>query len=489
MKYDTFRMKISECINAFDIMALTYKYLLELDDSEKYNITSLDEDIIKEIIDEYHQNNYFDHINSILNLEKKILEVNDGKITPNMMYNLLKHLDLSVDVNIEMNLSPKSIKNYTFLNFNYDDIGIFICHNSEFNILKEANGLNIFRKSIGNNIHNFYDSKKVIFLKEEQLFDFNLKILTLKKDNTISKNLLSEHTLNVALSPFICNHYEDFLEFDNNNYFFWFKNALGYGAEDDYADRYFKILDKSLHSNAQIIMFPEIILTEKIYEKLSKHIQEAKIVENKIIIAGTISRYGDNRCIVYDNHGKELFAQYKKTSFSLKMKDGRILQEKINKNNNINILDIQNLGRIFIFICKDLNNANLNHLLTSLKGNFIFVPAYSPSDDIISRGKSLSSEQLCFVFIINSCSAFNESKEKCDNFVKENIKCRRDIGTVIMPGIEGMSTREKAVFRLSLNQKCYNCEKICSPYLVTIKFDEFEKINNLYTCKMVEQRI
>lgn len=480
-----------ECKSLYDLVAVAMWKL-----GPDFNLMELQDEFDKQPIDSMliaYKNNRLSNgfRRSIVILENNLKEYLSTLVDiTDACYYLIIGIDriISQDKNIIVNKFI-NYNDYRALNSNYLKTRVYIYKLPDYYILHTINEAMIengqsygLRNKIENNKDN-YMLKNIKVCFEEDLRGFDILFKTLSPNNYISKSMCFNNRLNIAISPFVCHPLYEILKQKNNDKEFWFTEAIGYGRSENYSDRYFKILKKALLSSAHIIMFPEMILTEEICHQIEKEIKSLKIVDDKIIVAGTISREGTNKCLVYNNKGQLLFEQHKTFAF---YDSHSGLGERLKTNKKIIVLDIEYIGRILIYICRDINYEKLQSVGKLIGANFILMPAYSRALDIASSAKQLAFDDLCITAMANSCSAFNQNQS-----VNDFVKSHKDmaIGAIVLPSKMCNGNRDGYTKLYKCDEHCRKCEHECLLYQLDMQFDEIEQYSNTISCKVDINRI
>ena len=167
-----------------------------------------------------------------------------------------------------------------------------------------------------------------------------------------------------------------------------------------------------------------------------------------------------HRCYVYDNFGNEIFVQNKFTPFDY---NGKI-EELCPTDHEINMLDIEGVGRIIVLICKDITNSKLKDFIGEVKGDILCYPAYSPSLEVITQSRSVSEDFNVISIFSNACAP----------------RISRDtIGYCAVPQ-KDMTNSSTEIKYYKCEDK--NCNNICDLKIISLKFSEFENINNVLRC-------
>ena len=201
-------------------------------------------------------------------------------------------------------------------------------------------------------------------------------------------------------------------------------------------NRIIKLLDSAISKEADIIVFPEYIMSNSMYEAIKKHLKSRNCKLLKLVFMGTtytMGKDGSNNNIlkVLNGNGKELGAYYKYSPYSKEVVEKKsksiFIEDLTNPGKECVILDIDRLGRILPSICRDIiNNKCTYNLAHIFEPDLIIIPAWSPSlrffkSKMIGFADTLHSSSI----LCNSC----EARGKEDKTGKEI----EEIGLAVVP--------------------------------------------------------
>ncbi len=158
---------------------------------------------------------------------------------------------------------------------------------------------------------------------------------------------------------------------------------------------------------ADILLFPEMLGTDKIVDALGYELDRRERIEEndfpRLAICPSVWKQNRNSCTILDDMGETVCKQEKHYGVKLKRWDAK---EDIVSNHNIYILHCYGIGRVAVAICKDfLMNEYLKILVEKLKVNLLLVPSFTSKDYQFETRISQYGDQDCSVVWINTCSA------------------------------------------------------------------------------------
>ncbi len=222
-----------------------------------------------------------------------------------------------------------------------------------------------------------------------------------------------------------------------------------------------------------IIIFPEVVMTETLILKIKKWLQINAIqgTNLKLIFIGSFYKDNINRCMLFSGTGKELLSNDKQNGFEYYDKAGNPHREGLgDKSDLIYLLDMRGLGRIWYLICKDaiLYNESVR-IVEEYECNVRIVSAYSNSiSDFQTVGEMLAKAYEVFSVVCNSCA----------------VRIGKHIGLVSYPVFynegKNISSRERTY---SCTKHCKNCSyaKCAHIWQFCVAEQEEEELNQLTT--------
>lgn len=229
----------------------------------------------------------------------------------------------------------------------------------------------------------------------------------------------------------------DYHSKDDCKYFF--VTELTSDFSGDYKKRILDIIrdaDSSVDDNGRgvdILVFPEMLGDEKLFNYISKELSQNPAENVKLIVLPSIWKYdneaemGENYCNLVTCDGTVLFSQNKLARHLLEEKtENRKSIELIDPLKAIHILYANNVGAICILICvSELINKLRGFVIASLEVNLILSPSFANGDYEFRRSAMAGAEMDCNIVWSNTCSANDDLDDVC--FITDYTK-NRDSG-------------------------------------------------------------
>lgn len=399
----------------------------------------------------------------------------------------------------------------------YDDdlLKIFCVHFLyEFdNVFKEKENYPIFIKPNRLQPVEQYENKNNI--SQEYVFYPLAQNNFMIRSNVIVKNKMRHHRIRTgiweSISSFVVvqvnensqkvilktyNDKKSICEYINNNEKFkfaivpvsnenWFKvNENGESFTIDYTstndkimnDSYIKVIESLDKENVNVVIFPELAINDNTIGVVSKFLSysciDSSINNIKLVFLGSHWANNKNTCTLLSATGSVLLENEKKNPFELNGKDGMpIIEELDEMPENVNLIDIEGLARIYYVICKDcLDNKQMEEMYNDFGVNMSVVSAFSNSiSDFETKAEYFSKNYMGITLLSNSCA------------VRKNVDGHLvDIGFVSFP------VCEKATRKVNNRYKKYKCgdnNKMCKyckcakTYEVKLNEEEHDDIN------------
>ena len=275
-------------------------------------------------------------------------------------------------------------------------------------------------------------------------------------------------------------------------------------------ERYIVFLN-SIDTDIDFLILPEMLMTEHIFNNIKNIIIEKKI---KFMFCGSIWKDNNNICtVLYE--GETVFSYNKKVPFELKYNRNQlqsvikkcsdkqqrevledilkthsfennnyvIFREKLEKNDDLHIIDINTFGRVSTFICRDIDNDSFINVSKLLLNDFIILPACSPSMDLCNNAVHLAERYHSTTIMCNTCSALCHNKRE----LTENIKKEKAIGFIITPSKTGSERNHKKLLYM-FNENCLSCEKNCTGRIFNISLESLYVENDSISLNIEEIR-
>lgn len=316
------------------------------------------------------------------------------------------------------------------------------------------------KKNYSNPINEHLEN--YVIVKKTDLKDFEYKVITYN-DMKYVTNLREDKKLTIAFVPFIKEKISKYFEIDEDTKkgFFEVKGVKSEKLGLELENRYFQSLKSVLEDerSPELILFPEMILTNQIILKLPKFLKDMRIKRSVLILAGTLWENNTNTAFLYNHKGDLVAKQDKYHAFEYTKADKYRMVEKIRSvgPHKLNILDVKNIGRIAIFICRDMKHHEYLSLLRLIDVDILLAPSYSDSNDVLSEVDNLTENNHTTVIFLNACSSNKEV-----------------IGKINLPSKEGTNRVTKPV--LIKNDICSSCSEFCNGVVFELDLEkEFSK--------------
>lgn len=186
--------------------------------------------------------------------------------------------------------------------------------------------------------------------------------------------------------------------------------------EEELNNVFFESLKNSVLNGADLIIFPEMHLTENLLKLVPNMIKQLKIERQSLIMAGTLSNSSSNTAYLFDNYGNLILKQKKYGQLLLKdSNDDNITyierrEWDDTKDVLLALLDIVDYGRMSIFICKDVYDSAKKDTLINCSVDFLLMPSYSKSNSVSDYLQDLAKSRV-ISFFVNSFGALLKKKE------------------------------------------------------------------------------
>lgn len=210
----------------------------------------------------------------------------------------------------------------------------------------------------------------------------------------------------------------------------------------------FDIITRMDEHGFKIIIFPELFLFPQSLDKLKKFLCSNQLNNIQLIFTGSEWENNKNSAYILSSSGTVLSKHSKKASYEHYCKENGITySENIEKENDIEFLDILGIGRISYLICRDFLTDYLRNLCTGImESNIMCISAYTNKTNLmIKSSEDIAKLKGAASILCNSCSAI------IDN---ENL-----LGYMIIPKVENKQlTYSKKIFSKD-DMDCNNCQK------------------------------
>lgn len=231
--------------------------------------------------------------------------------------------------------------------------------------------------------------------------------------------------------------------------------------EQHLSENMIRILGTAADDETDIMLFPEMLGTEWIVERLENELSERENICDsefpRLTICPTIWAKGRNSCRILDDIGVTVCEQCKHYGVDLKQWSAK---EDIESDQTIYVLHCEGVGRIAIAICKDfLITRYLSILAEKLMVNLLLVPSFTGQDYQFEVLVSKYGDLDCNVIWVNTCSA---------RWLDITATLRAAVTRAYIAGVKG-SFRFKAGIE-ELCGKKYSCNGTCK-YIYRIEMN------------------
>lgn len=264
------------------------------------------------------------------------------------------------------------------------------------------------------------------------------------RSTKLQEKLIRNKTLKIAASP-VTNHAELIKEELLTEEGLKIK-INGIRNSHEIQKKVLHLLQTIWNKDYDLIIFPEIIGSQELYEAVQEFLRSHSI-HHSLILLPTYYEHGRNQGILLGPGGVELFRQNKTTAFV--MMDGEEKQKEfLTSDMEIGILLIRGVGSLVLPICADLVNPDYARLVyDEHQADILLCPSYSVGSGAFANAllKGMAVESLGFW--VNTCAAQEISPQRNYGF--------NHIGKLQMPNLKD---EEK-----TLKQLNRECNGICHP--------------------------
>lgn len=497
--------------NIFDIMATAYKLLYPFEPNQAL----IQDDGLKKIILKFVENNNDEDAltaikRDLTNWSRTLNKIDKDEIRKKLFF-LVRMIDIKCAEYAKSYL-PEPYRQYFSLNTLFQNEVIIVPRpkNTVADLLSKAIAEKEGHKLYGRNqsdtggisgyIHNFIICKKNSKIKPSI---YSPKYYKQLRDEFEQKN----HKLVVAVFPLtnvnLRELFHVYEETDGENGLFGIKAPVA-AQENNLLERCKKALEICRDYGVDIVAFPEMLFTDKIQKEIIDYVKDNEDSEKRFpwfMWLGTAWGNKENKCMVIDQYGNEVFAQKKEVVYEYKdrmdetiteinaadngKKDERIsFKEDLAHDSEwvVDFLDIPDFIRIATAICRDISDDSLKATLKQLYSDMVIIPAFSSTERLYRHIEFLAMDQIN-VLVCNSCSANCEKGQKkyeinTDLTGKEQSFCY--LCMVSKKPEDNATNYHKAKY----TQKCMQCDKYCNGFIWEISFTECVTQQDTYTAKV-----
>ncbi len=282
--------------------------------------------------------------------------------------------------------------------------------------------------------------------------EYDIVVHRINPHLSLVKRVLEEKKISVGIFPVSNEKFEDYFKIQVKKDKF---QIAGMEADklEKLKKRYVEIAGRFKSQCLDVVVFPEMMMVEQILPEIVE-----KAFGNCLKICGSEWKERHNTSSVYFGREK-LFDYEKKAAFKLKI-NGKEYTENILLTEppyRFEIIEIENIGRMGVCICKDVMLEEVFRLHKMLQTIFLLVPMYSDSFEVIGSCKKFAKELHCLVITANACSARKENE---------------NVGAMLLPG-KNLSDSSSQCVSLYYNKSCNNdCADYCMGKILKLDFNK-----------------
>ena len=459
---------IEKTSGIYDFLALCCSYILKEDKNTPIEYNMYGEEKYEEIYDaigEYTlECENIGQKRAFNILKKEIKEFMKTGVDAHKCLEIIWAIDDQIEVEIsDRLLGGNHIVEYTALNEQFtDQVKIIPCMRETFLTKINAraiseSGYSFFRNrrdsewsSLDKVVNNY------MIWNEDYIKQYPLTIYHLDGMNAVTNHLRNRNKIVFGIVPFSNEDMEDIFQIKYEERTFSITGLKG-EIEEALIQDYQMICKRAESANIDFLIFPEMLMTEKIMASLRGNRTKTRPC---IIVNGSIWKDRINKSIITDENGIEILSYCKKEPFIYEKNDIKYTERlDQNKNTNFCIMDLEGIGRVGIAICKDLVNEKVKLFHKYMGTDLLIVPAYTKSMDLQGSAQELSKEYNCVVIVANSCSAL-ESRTKAGR-----------VGFITLPA-KMKSDRTEVTLEYKRNECMSRCAGGCMGKSITLDFGQ-----------------
>lgn len=454
----------------YDLLALCASYILTIYDKTSYNFEDFNDeeyDYVYDAVERYRcECQEKGYRKAFGELREYIISFMVPEVTIEKCFALVRYIDELVEVEIDGHLlEGNQIIRYSSLNEQYKDC-VRIIPRMKGTFLDRGN---LEYENISTDRYPLFRERRecpcspldretlnYMIWDKGHIDKYPMWIYRLNEKNPISKHFYGRRQITFGIVPFTNKNIDDLLAVKYKNRGFYIEKMYE-NAEEDLKDRYRKICSRSKGGDIDFLVFPEMLMTEKIISSIKR---KDKMQSPRFIVNGSVWKAYMNKAVITDGRGEEIFSYYKKEPYKLKKED-KEYRECLDRNKNrvYSIMEIEGVGRIGVAICRDLISEEVKLFHKMVGTDIIIIPAYTKSMDLKASAEELSQEYNCVVVVANACSALDKTKGTLN----------RRIGFITLPAKKG-TTRSRIIVEYEQNNCTKECEYKCSGKKILIDF-------------------
>ncbi|MCI8346981.1 MAG: hypothetical protein HFJ12_03415 [Bacilli bacterium] len=512
-----FTNELDSAINIYDIMAICYTHIIK---DQNFNFNNIyDEEsqyIFDTILNKYLEDKISNPCNAFNKLKEEILSLSISEPINTIKY---YYLLISIDSHEIYEYRNSTLFNDAFKT--YQSLNTLYCNNIKIyptllenyrttldSVYKQEYTQNYLRNRKEYDMSSINCKLQNYIIYDSFNSNYNITIHELIEYEDFIEYLYQKKKIKIALFPVTNKNIHDILniKYTKNKKF----NIIGISRdiEDIIISKCIHFIN-NLDDDVDFLLFPEMLMTSRIIEKIKEEIINKEI---EFVFFGSISQEKNNICHVF-YEGEELFEYHKKIPFDLKytkqelynlishcndqeqsillkhfleshnFDEKLVFQELLDKNWDIHVIDINKLGRILTFVCRDIDDDCYMNVTRILQSDFIFLPACNPSNDLANGAGTLSDRYHCTTIMCNTCSSLCDS----NSLVIDKIKNNCNIGFIVTPS-KNETTRSHRKIYYTFDESCKNCDSYCRGRIFNINIEELYYKNKTISLDITENR-
>lgn len=505
---NNFELYLRDAENIFDIMATAYKLLCPFE----ARISLIQDLALKDMITCFAEQ--YNMIKALAELKKELiawihnLYESEKEDIRKKLFCLVRLIDQKCVINAKVSLPDPYIQ-YFSLNKLFQDEIIIVprMQSNAMNLLSETvkkeSGYDFYGRNyartedISGYIHNFLIYQKTHYIKPQISVPNYYKQLWNEFER---KN----YKLVVAVFPLSNISLENMFKIEKNkvgeNGVFSIKSSIE-EQEKQLLKRCTNALEICRDCGVDIAVFPEMLFTERNQKEIIDYIRQNESEERRFpwfMWLGTSWTKNENKCMVIDQYGNEVFIQKKYVPYEYKIdndqtitkmyasdgaekvegkkageKKAVVLREDLSHDTDwiVNFLDIPGFLRFSTAICRDISDDYLRAVIKEFYSNMVIIPAFSNSDRLTKRNIEPLVLEHINALVCNSCSARCEDKQKEYEIKSELVNTKHSFCYLCMVAKQ-LNDNALDFHHAVYTQSCLQCNECCKGFIWEIAFSE-----------------
>lgn len=221
-------------------------------------------------------------------------------------------------------------------------------------------------------------------------------------------------------------------KWNNENYFFI--DEYDENECEKLQSKIQNVLEHAADENAHIVLFPEMLASEKLLDNISDYLAESDndypaliCLPSTEILKSQEDKIYQNTVRIINGNGEKLTEYHKQHPFCLEVSQDEVkgyeyegegkkivkCYEPIVPDKKLSIFHVNGVGRIGIMVCADVFNPALKKVLFEVMHiNLLLVLVFSEGTDAFFRSLAEAAEEYCDVVWCNTCAAYRDPTEQ-----------------------------------------------------------------------------